>query len=566
MKKMKRPREENVLGQGKVLSLFAYGADLSPAFAKTCKERLGQLGIETCEELTERTAYVVSSLAASQDRLEKWAKGKEKLRNVQIVTIEWMKKLVQLKAKSLPVWNVGYDWVQQSKAKTERESKDSSSAKAVVGDYSTWLKMNEASFTIPDWLNKLPRGEKRSCKDFLMQGAFLEIDSFKQLETKEPNGGSKRRKKSIHEHFACFKSGTDEIGPNLNKNITDAISPLLEYYSVVGDNWRVYSYKKALDTLKTLKFKVKSADQLRNFHGLGKKMLEKVDEVLRTGLCVRALEVWKEPIMQAVREISKIHGIGETRAFELVKRPEIRSVEDLRQNTHLLTNQQKIGLKHFEDSQLRLPRDEVERIGKYAIEKACKIWSDRTVVAQICGSYRRGKHTSGDVDLIFSIQDKSGCPPISELVDALTNEGFLTDHLVKLKKSDSQNLREKQNYMGYCKLPDGKHHRRIDIKMYPRDLYAFALLHFTGSGHFNRSMRNYAKRKGYSMSDEGIFHAVRQGHSRIAKISENIAKDCYTEQDIFNWLGFPYKEPHERNCYDQEIAERTMKLPPMRGR
>lgn len=39
-------------------------------------------------------------------------------------------------------------------------------------------------------------------------------------------------------------------------------------------------------------------------------------------------------------------------------------------------------------------------------------------------------------------------------------------------------------------------HRRIDIKSYPATSYPFAILYFTGSDHFNRSMRLYSKQIG----------------------------------------------------------------------
>ena len=80
---------------------------------------------------------------------------------------------------------------------------------------------------------------------------------------------------------------------------------------------------------------------------------------------------------------------------------------------------------------------------------------------------------------------------------------------------------ESDSYMGVIKLPEtatsGKrYHRRIDIKVYPAQQYAFALLYFTGSDHFNRSMRYYAKkvgwvgniRQGWSLSDRGIVWAT----------------------------------------------------------
>jgi len=38
-------------------------------------------------------------------------------------------------------------------------------------------------------------------------------------------------------------------------------------------------------------------------------------------------------------------------------------------------------------------------------------------------------------------------------------------------------------------------HRRLDLKVYPPEEDAYALLYFTGSDHFNRSMRHYAKQR-----------------------------------------------------------------------
>ena len=59
--------------------------------------------------------------------------------------------------------------------------------------------------------------------------------------------------------------------------------------------------------------------------------------------------------------------------------------------------------------------------------------------------------------------------------------------------------------MGICKLnKPNSLHRRIDMKIYPSDQYGFALLYFTGSDYFNRSMRFFARKKGYSLSDHAL--------------------------------------------------------------
>jgi DNA polymerase/3'-5' exonuclease PolX len=44
--------------------------------------------------------------------------------------------------------------------------------------------------------------------------------------------------------------------------------------------------------------------------------------------------------------------------------------------------------------------------------------------------------------------------------------------------------------MGVCRVLEKN--RRIDIKVYPREQYGTAILYFTGSDYFNRSMRYLA--------------------------------------------------------------------------
>lgn len=98
--------------------------------------------------------------------------------------------------------------------------------------------------------------------------------------------------------------------------------------------------------------------------------------------------------------------------------------------------------------------------------------------------------------------------------------------------------------MGICQLTKEHKNRRIDIKAYPKEQYAFAILYFTGSGNFNRSMRLFAQKKGYSLSDVGIQPVLRVKGKKVAEF-ESIP--CETDKDIFKFLNLDYKEPHERD-------------------
>jgi len=58
-------------------------------------------------------------------------------------------------------------------------------------------------------------------------------------------------------------------------------------------------------------------------------------------------------------------------------------------------------------------------------------------------------------------------------------------------------------------------HRRLDIIVVPYDQFACAQLYFTGSAHFNRSMRSLAARMNMSLSE----HALRHGVVRRVRVS-----------------------------------------------
>ena len=69
---------------------------------------------------------------------------------------------------------------------------------------------------------------------------------------------------------------------------------------------------------------------------------------------------------------------------------------------------------------------------------------------ELCGSYRRGRPSSGDVDvLITPHKDEDDASVVFDAVIAeLTKRGFLTDHLAH---DTSCKVKRKRSYMGVCK-------------------------------------------------------------------------------------------------------------------
>lgn len=119
--------------------------------------------------------------------------------------------------------------------------------------------------------------------------------------------------------------------------------------------------------------------------------------------------------------------------------------------------------------------------------------------------------------------------------------GFLTDDLVNQEENGEQ-----KKYMGVCCLPGpNQRHRRLDIIVVPYNEFACALVYFTGSAHFNRSMRAMAKTKNMSLSEHSLNKdVVRQG---TLKLFGGTPLPTLTEKDVFSLLGIPYRQPHERD-------------------
>lgn len=209
----------------------------------------------------------------------------------------------------------------------------------------------------------------------------------------------------------------------------------------------------------------------------------------------------------------------------------------------LLNHHQLVGVKYFNQIEKRIPRAEIMEIEAF-LKEIAKRMSPEFIIT-ICGSYRRGKETSGDVDVFLThrqFNEKSDlakfkCSNIlSEFVRIATATGFITDHLT----DDGET-----KYMGMCRLKGHEIAHRIDIRLICYNSYAPAILYFTGSFTFNQQMRNHALTKGYTLNEYGLYKCRRDPETR--KIVKGELVFAETEEDIFKIINYPYKTPQERD-------------------
>jgi len=202
-----------------------------------------------------------------------------------------------------------------------------------------------------------------------------------------------------------------------------------------------------------------------------------------------------------------------------------------------LNHHQLIGIKYFDDISKKIPREEIIIVEK--LLKKIILDMSKDFIVTICGSYRRGRPRSGDIDTLIThtqIKNKkdlenNGQDVLTKIVFMLEHLGFLVDHLTEESTT---------KYMGVCICPKkGKIARRIDIRLVPYESYGAAILYFTGSKNFNTTMRTHALHKGYKLSEYGLF--------KMENGKEKEQVSCPEEKDIFKVLDYQYAEPPDRD-------------------
>ncbi|KAI5437174.1 DNA polymerase lambda isoform X2 [Lathyrus oleraceus] len=331
--------------------------------------------------------------------------------------------------------------------------------------------------------------------------------------------------------------------PDLNKNITEIFGKLVNIYRALGEDRRSFSYYKAISVIEKLSFKIESVDQIKNLPSIGKSMKDHIQEIITTGKLSKLEHFEIDEKVQTISLFGEVWGVGPATALKLYDKGH-RTLDDLR-NDDSLTNAQKLGLKYFDDIRQRVPRHEVQEM-EQILQKVGEDVLPGVII--ICGgSYRRGKATCGDIDIIITHPDGTSHKGfLPKFVKCLKDMNFLREDLIFSTHSEEGTDSGVDTYFGFCTYPGRELRHRIDLKVYPRDIYAFGLVAWTGNDVLNRRLRLQAESKGFRLDDTGLFPAIQgSGGKRGTKGTANMK--LYTEREVFDFLGFPWLEPHERN-------------------
>ncbi|KAH7333669.1 Nucleotidyltransferase [Rhizoctonia solani] len=290
--------------------------------------------------------------------------------------------------------------------------------------------------------------------------------------------------------------------------------------------------------------KITSVDQVSHLPGVGASIAEKIREFIATG-CVAKIAAQTTEDLAVTRLFQGIYGVGPQTAHSWYVRG-LRTLADVRNRVDgiALSPAQELGLQYYTDLQRRMPRSEAAEI--YERIKALALKLDPVLNIEIMGSFRRGKSTCGDIDILITRPTSDGGSHrglLNKLLPALHNQKLLSHDLAV---PDDENELEAK-YMGLCQLHSDTLMRRIDILTIPCEQWGSALLYFTGDDLFNRSMRLLARKNAMSLNQRGLFQGVIRDPKTQRKTNNGVLIASRTEREIFDQLRVPWREPHERS-------------------
>lgn len=321
-----------------------------------------------------------------------------------------------------------------------------------------------------------------------------------------------------------------------NKEIAKVLFHLADVLELENVQWKPNAYRKAARTIEAMQEPVaqKSKDELMDIPSVGKGIAEKIEEFVKTGH-IKELEKEEKKLPQGVDVLLDVPGLGPKRAKVLAQKLKIKSVDDLRKAA------QKGKIKGLEGFGKKREEDILQGIGLLEKGKGrMSLLTALDVAREVCaeleqvqgvgkvmyaGSLRRMKETIGDVDILVTSKNAKS------VMDTITSKK-VADVVLAKGESKSSIVR-----------PDGV---QVDVRVVPQKSYGAALQYFTGSKEHNVKLRQIAIKKGFKLSEYGLFK-----------------KDKFvcgkTEEEIYKKLGFEWMPPEVREDHG-ELQKQVPKL------
>ncbi len=329
--------------------------------------------------------------------------------------------------------------------------------------------------------------------------------------------------------------------PVHNDEIAAAFDEIADLLSLSGENqFRIRAYRRAAQTVRALPgelaARIASGFDPDSLPGIGADLAGKIREFVATGRCKTLAEL-RRSVPQGLRELLALPDIGPQRARALYEALGIHSLADLRES---LDHHRIRRVPHFGTRLEERLRKSLEALG----ERSHRVlWNAADGYAQglrrflaaipgvaqveVAGSYRRGRETVGDLDLVVA------APAGVDVDRALRSYDEVASVLASGRTRSSVVLRSGL---------------QVDVRVVPPASFGAALYYFTGSKAHNIRLRTIAVARGLKVNEYGVY----RGRSRIAG---------ETEESVLAAVGLPYIAPELREDRGEFDAAAAGRLP-----
>lgn len=539
---------------------------------------------------------------------------------VKVVKLEWLHQSLSAKkpqpfepytifeARLLPLENSGSSQkpVQSSKADSstlkpsEPPERKTEAAKGVMerakADADTNIKPTTS------WARPKDRINNTAKQAF----AGRRFASFAQAASQRSHKSVTRPTKLLHqttsEHDADFESSSQALPDWVRENkiyscerATPPHSPNQAFIEqlkriklarlLTGDEVGVRAYSTSIASLAAYPNPFKSAREILRLPGCDQKIAQLFQEWQSSDGQIQAVaDIDTDPDMQVLQLFYEIWGVGAHTAREFYYDRKWRDLDDIiEQGWRSLTRVQQIGVKYYDELQLRIPRSEVESIAATIAAHARRL-TDPSVEAIIVGGHRRGKPESGDVDVILTHRSQAVTHNlVADVVASLESSGHIT-HVLTLALTNSardqqplpaRSLHPRPAGHGFDTLdkallvwqdpawptratdlatdPAAKNpapHRRVDIIVSPWRTIGCAVAGWTSGTTFQRDLRRYAKKvKGWKFDSSGVRERASGRWVDLEGWADEGTR-CLdwreAERRVFEGLGLVWREPEDR--------------------
>jgi DNA polymerase lambda len=322
---------------------------------------------------------------------------------------------------------------------------------------------------------------------------------------------------------------------------------ILTYYETLGKKgnaqtrFRIDSYRKAIGTIQKFNKPIYNCKDVKNLPGIGKGFCEKIDTISKNGTLNLYENIQKNHSIKSIKLFQGIWGVGPQLARKIVDKKiyTINELKDaIKNNRVVLTDQQLIGLKYYDDLNMKIPREEITTFTKVLNTLIKSIKDSGNIKIYNAGSYRAGKSESGDLDIILTYSSDT----------SHDNNNYHNIIVTQLKKKFIKILMDKkiikdilsdgiEKSIFIVKLPKYPHYRKMDIAFIEEKYLPWYLLYFGSSREFSKKIRGIASKLGYKLNEKGLFYK---------KNGKRVDFNPTDEKEIFDYLGIEYVPPEKR--------------------